>query len=111
MPISSLGSVTQFQAWNILVAKRNINDLLHVKLPTEQMDVKIKLASQFEDIEHANWEAEMDMYPDIIEAIQETVYSDNPCVFIVDMANCVPMSVSDSTRTRDAHISSGTSLS
>jgi hypothetical protein len=30
----------------------------------------------------------MDMYPDIIEAIQETVYSDNLCVFIVDTHDC-----------------------
>ena len=45
---------------------------------------KTDLVKKFNAIDRTRWKEEKDMYPDIIEAMQSTLYSKAPGVFVVD---------------------------
>jgi hypothetical protein len=66
----SSGTVTRSQAWNSLVS--------------DGLAKKTDLLKAFSKFDPAQWKEEKDLYPEIIYAMQSTVYANIPGVFVVD---------------------------
>jgi hypothetical protein len=74
--------VTRSQAWDTLVKEGAIQP--RQSLEEQVHPRKIQLVERFADIDSSAWNEEIDMYADIIEAIDEGLYEGEPGIFVVD---------------------------
>jgi hypothetical protein len=80
---SLLGTVTRSEAWHSLEKSGHAKDIscISEQNPSEAERLIDKLAA----IERSEWTEEADMYPDIIELIESTLYSSpQPAINVVD---------------------------
>jgi hypothetical protein len=80
---SMLGTVTRSNAWHELENKGYVKDSSIISKPNSPCK---KLSIAFAEIDRSGWQGEIDMYPDIIEAIK-TLYSSEPSVNVVDTSS------------------------
>ena len=80
---SFLGSITQSEAWNSLEIHGHVKE--SASIPNQDSHNAERLATKFAAIQRSRWTEEVDMYSDIIDRIESTLYSSwSSTISIVD---------------------------